>query len=229
MRGCRSVIRVCPRGAVTFIPLPAGWPEQSIQSFERLPPTQTQPTLNARSALLGLFVALMIVLASTTVYESGARTAVISTSTLTQTIATAPTPSTTAPSSSGSTTCVQGQGGAPCPSTSSITSQCTIVYPAGESWTFLRVVYDSNLTPVAGAQVTVTSQGTAPTCYGSSATTTERMLTFITNSTEWHNWTSQIQRRCYSIVVTYSGHSYSVKPSEVGPPETSIVLLPGLI
>ena len=46
--------------------------------------------MNARAALLGLFVALTIILASTTVYESGARTTltstITSTSTLTQTM-----------------------------------------------------------------------------------------------------------------------------------------------
>jgi hypothetical protein len=41
--------------------------------------------LNARSALLGLFVALTIVLASTTVYEAGTRTTPTSTSTSTST------------------------------------------------------------------------------------------------------------------------------------------------
>jgi hypothetical protein len=41
--------------------------------------------LNARSALLGLFVALTIVLASTTVYESGTRTTLTSTTTATAT------------------------------------------------------------------------------------------------------------------------------------------------
>ena len=50
----------------------------------------TQPRLNARTALLGLFVALTIVFASTTLYESGIRTtltsASTSTSTLTQTM-----------------------------------------------------------------------------------------------------------------------------------------------
>jgi len=60
--------------------------EQSIQSFKRLPPTQTQPRLNVRFALLGLFVALTIVLASTTVYESGTRTTLTSTSTSTSTL-----------------------------------------------------------------------------------------------------------------------------------------------
>ncbi len=41
--------------------------------------------MNTRTALLGLFVALTIVLASTTVYESGARTTLTSTSTSTST------------------------------------------------------------------------------------------------------------------------------------------------
>ena len=127
--------------------------------------------------------------------------------------------------STGSTSCVQGPGGAPCPSTSttsSSTSLCTIIYPAGESWTYLRVVYDSNQTPVAGAQVTVTYQGTAPTCYGSSATTTEGKLTLTTNSTEWNSLDiSDSQVSSYSIVVTYSGHSYTITPSGVGPAETA--------
>jgi hypothetical protein len=42
--------------------------------------------LNARTALLGLFVALTIIFASTTVYESGTRTTVTSTSTTTSTL-----------------------------------------------------------------------------------------------------------------------------------------------
>jgi hypothetical protein len=50
--------------------------------------------LNVRTALLGLFVALTIVLASTTVYESGIRTTLTSTSTLTGTTTTATTTST---------------------------------------------------------------------------------------------------------------------------------------
>lgn len=40
--------------------------------------------MNVKTALLGLFVALTIVLASATVYESGVRTTITSTSTLTQ-------------------------------------------------------------------------------------------------------------------------------------------------
>jgi len=55
--------------------------------LQEAPADQTQPRLNARSALLGLFVALTIVLASTTVYESGTRTTLtLSTSTSTNTL-----------------------------------------------------------------------------------------------------------------------------------------------
>jgi len=56
--------------------------------LQEAPADQTQPRLNARSALLGLFVALTIVLASTTVYESGTRTTLTSTSTSTNTLTT---------------------------------------------------------------------------------------------------------------------------------------------
>ena len=47
--------------------------------------TQSGERLNVRTALLGLFVALTIVFASTTVYESGIRTTLTSTSTSTST------------------------------------------------------------------------------------------------------------------------------------------------
>jgi hypothetical protein len=49
---------------------------------------------------------------------------------------------------------------------------CTVVYPAGENTLFLRVVSDSNQTPVVGARVTATHNVTGPTCYGSVQTTT---------------------------------------------------------
>ena len=47
--------------------------------------------MKAKTALLGLFVALTMVFASTTLYESGTRTTVTSTSTLTQTLTVAST------------------------------------------------------------------------------------------------------------------------------------------
>lgn len=59
-----------------------------------------QPRLNVRSALLGLVVALTIVLASTTVYESGIRTTLTSTSTSTSTLTQTTTVTTSPPISS---------------------------------------------------------------------------------------------------------------------------------
>ena len=60
--------------------------------------------MNARSALLGLFVALTIVLASTTVYESGTRTTLTSTSTSTDTSTSTLTQTTTVTSTTRLTT-----------------------------------------------------------------------------------------------------------------------------
>ncbi|MDA4123711.1 MAG: hypothetical protein OK456_11080 [Thaumarchaeota archaeon] len=60
--------------------------------------------MNLRSALLGLFVALTIVLASTTVYESGIRTALTSTSTSTSTLTSTLTQTTTVTSTTRLTT-----------------------------------------------------------------------------------------------------------------------------
>jgi hypothetical protein len=82
---CPPAVRWCFVSGVVFEG-PPGRQEQSIQIFKRLQPTQTQARLNARTALLGLFVALTIVLASTTVYESGTRTTLTSTSTSTSTL-----------------------------------------------------------------------------------------------------------------------------------------------
>ena len=69
----------------------------------------------------------------------------------------------------------------------------------------LRVVSDSNQTPVSGAQVTAASlpAGYLPANCQASQTT----LKFTTNDTEWYslpaNWYGG-----YSLVVGYSGQSY---------------------
>jgi hypothetical protein len=70
----------------------------------------------------------------------------------------------------------------------------------------LRVVFDSNQTPVSGAQVTATSipSDYLPTnCQGAQTT-----FKFTTNDTEWYslpaNWYGG-----FSLVVRYSGQSYS--------------------
>lgn len=59
--------------------------EQRFEGFKRPYGLRPGERLNARTALLVLFVALTIVLASTTVYESGIRTTLTSTSTSTST------------------------------------------------------------------------------------------------------------------------------------------------
>jgi len=70
-----------------------------VSQYSRGPTEPTQPRLNARTALLGLFVALTIVLASTTVYESGIRTTLTSTSTSTSTLTETTTVATSPPAS----------------------------------------------------------------------------------------------------------------------------------
>jgi len=100
-------------------------------------------------------------------------------------------------------------------STSSNTSQtaCTIVYPGGENALFLRVVSDANQTPIAGVRVTVTHD-VLTGCYGSPRTTTEVALAFTTSNAEWYSLDTLFSGP-YSIVVTYSGHNYSLS-SDVG-------------
>jgi hypothetical protein len=72
---------------------------------------------------------------------------------------------------------------------------------------YLMVVSDSDQTPIVGANVTATGQVTTTSCNGSQ-TTTRQTVTFTTTKTEWHQLdTSDVAS--YSIVVTYSGHSYN--------------------
>lgn len=64
---------------------PSGAAGAKCPKLQEAPADPTHPRLKVRSALLGLFVALTVVLASTTVYESGIRTTLTSTSTSTNT------------------------------------------------------------------------------------------------------------------------------------------------
>ena len=66
--------------------------------------TQSSERLNVRTALLGLFVALTIVFASTTVYELGTRTTLASTSTSSETLTSTLTQTTTITSTTRLTT-----------------------------------------------------------------------------------------------------------------------------
>ena len=91
--------------------------------LQRLPATPTQPRLNVRTALLGLFVALAIVFASTTVYESGIRTTLTSTVTATSVVDT----------------------------TEALSDAYLFVSPTSEQGLQLRVVLNSSVIPTDGA------------------------------------------------------------------------------
>jgi hypothetical protein len=54
-------------------------PRTNNRRLQEAPPTQSGERLNVKTALMGLFVVLTIVFASTTVYESGIRTTLTST------------------------------------------------------------------------------------------------------------------------------------------------------
>jgi hypothetical protein len=83
-----------------------------------------------------------------------------------------------------------------------VITSCTI---SGEPGPFyLRVVSDSNQTPIAGAHVAATDE---PACPPSPTT-----LTFITNNTEWYSLNSQ-NNLGYSLVVTYAGQTYDFHAS----------------
>jgi hypothetical protein len=95
-------------------------------------------------------------------------------------------------------------------------STCTLPEPTGPGPFFLRVVSDSNQTPIVGAQVTANSQTTTTGCNGSQ-TSAQTTLTFTTNNTEWYSLDTA-NRAGYSIVVTYSGHTYNLTSGfAVGP------------
>jgi hypothetical protein len=104
-------------------------------------------------------------------------------------------------------------------STTSINSSqtaCTTPESTGPGPFFLRVVSDSNQTPFVGAQVTASSQTTTIGCNGSQ-TTAQTTFTFTTNNTEWYSLDTA-NRAGYSIVVTYSGHTYNLTSGfAVGP------------
>lgn len=89
--------------------------------------------------------------------------------------------------------------------TSSSTACPTITAAPGRL--SLRVVSDSNQTPVSGAQVTATSMpaGYIPaSCQGPQTT-----LRFTTNSTEWYPLNAASWPGGFSLVVEYSGQTYS--------------------
>jgi hypothetical protein len=82
-------------------------------------------------------------------------------------------------------------------------NDCTV--SAGPGLFALRVVSDSNQTPVSGAQVTATSIPGGPGCQAAQPSTT---LKFTTNGTEWYSLSTANWPSGFSLVVKYSGQSY---------------------
>jgi hypothetical protein len=95
-------------------------------------------------------------------------------------------------------------------STTSIATRSTCVSPGlGQNGPIpLRVVSDSNQAPIAGAQVTATSQALTFACNGSVQAMSQTRQTFTTNNTEWYSLNNQ-NNGSYSIAVEYSGQSYN--------------------
>jgi hypothetical protein len=98
--------------------------------------------------------------------------------------------------------------------------------PVNEGPFLLRVVSDSNQTPIAGAEVTAISQSATYSCNGLTSLSTSRTIeTFTTNNaTEWHQLRSQ-NDGTYSIVVDYSGQSYDFSASFGNPGSATCVSL----
>ena len=100
-------------------------------------------------------------------------------------------------------------------STTLVSSTC--IFPGQPMGVFLRVISDSNSSPIVGANVTG-SYTFAYTCYitpPNSSTPTPQLTTsqsiqpFTTNNTEWYRF-SAFNDGLYSLTVTYAGQSHDL-------------------
>jgi hypothetical protein len=87
--------------------------------------------------------------------------------------------------------------------TSAESTSCSISSQPGPF--LLRIISDSNQTPVVGAQVMATNN---PIFCGDSPATTQTTLAFTTNGTEWYSLSGE-NNLGYSVVITYSGQTYT--------------------
>ena len=109
------------------------------------------------------------------------------------------------PSSTTSSTLYPNPGGSSTVSTTSSQQSIICIISGQPGPMFLRVVSDSNQTPIAGAQVTATNN--AAYC-GSLPASGQTTVTFTTNGTEWYSLSAE-NNAGYSFVVEYSGHVYN--------------------
>ena len=90
--------------------------------------------------------------------------------------------------------------------TSSTTTSIECVITGQPGPFFLRVVWDSNQTPVAGARVEATTQPASVNGYPCSNPSTEDFTT--TSNTKWYSLGTQNEAG-YSLTVSYSGQTYN--------------------
>ncbi|MDG6908349.1 MAG: hypothetical protein JRN20_21470 [Nitrososphaerota archaeon] len=87
--------------------------------------------------------------------------------------------------------------------TSTVSTTCTITgQPAGIQ---VRILSDSNLSPVVCAKVYATNQ---PALCNNSPATPKGMITFTSTSTIWYSLPSE-NNVAYSFIVSYSDHNYT--------------------
>lgn len=89
-----------------------------------------------------------------------------------------------------------------------LSTPCTFMAQPGSL--FLRVISDSNQTPISGAQVSATS---APWLCNGFPVAPKTTMTFVTNSTEWHYVGGGASEAAFSFDVKYAAHSYSFTES----------------
>jgi hypothetical protein len=112
-------------------------------------------------------------------------------------------------------------------SSSNATSQTTCIVSSSPGPFFVRVVSDSDQTPIAGAMVTATSETTTVSCSGLADGTSQIALSFITNGTEWYQLpTSNMDPYIgYSIAVAYAGQTDNFNASLSFPPSVTCATL----
>ena len=149
-------------------------------------------------ALTSTVLSTKLVVSSVESQAASAQTTTAISSSLATSPASAETSSATATSASSGTQTTTAFG-----QQTAAASTCTISGQPGPF--YLRVVSDSNQTPIAGAHVAATNE---PASCGSMPATSRMTLTFTTNNTEWYALNSQ-NNAGFSLVVTYAGQTYN--------------------
>jgi hypothetical protein len=92
----------------------------------------------------------------------------------------------------------------------STTTSSICISPGQSAGLFVRVLSDSMLNPIVGANVTAAHDqnvNCGPGTIGGSTSLVHKVQTFLTNSTEWYQLDT-LDSGDYSFTVTYSNHTY---------------------